>query len=95
MKRKDKKKMKYDYSKLIGRIIELFGTRKAFCEAFGMAPSALSERLLNKKGFTQPEMKRMASPEFLDISLTEYGEYFFTPSCSQNENDETSTSPLA
>lgn len=87
--------MEYDYSKLIGRIIELWKTRKAFCEAFGMAPSALSERLLNKKRFTQSEMKRMASPEFLDIPLTEYGEYFFTPSRSQNENYETSTTPLA
>lgn len=70
--------MNYDYSKLLGRIIERFGTRKAFAEALGIPASMLTEILLNKRKLTQPLIKKMASPEFLDIPLNEYGEYFFT-----------------
>ena len=79
-------KFQYDYSKLIGRIIERFGTRDAFCKAYGISNSALSEILLNKRRFPQNHMKRMASPEFLDIPLSEYGEYFFKLDVLKNEN---------
>ena len=70
--------MIYDYSKLLGRIIERYGTRKAFAEAMDIPTSMLSEILLNKRKLSQPLIKKMASPQYLDIPLNEYGEYFFT-----------------
>ena len=75
---KGTKKVNYNYSKLLGRITERFGTRKAFAEAMNIPPSMLSEILLNKRKLTQPLIKKMASPKYLDIPLNEYGEYFFT-----------------
>ena len=87
--------MKNNYGKLLGRIIEMYGTRAAFCDAVGMSPSTLTERLKGKSGFRQVEIKRIASPEFLNIPLNEIGEYFFCSSSSQNENSGTQTSTQA
>lgn len=79
--------MKNNYSKLLGRIIEMYGTRAAFCEAIGMRPGTLTERLRNRSGFKQEEIRRMCSPDILNISLNEIGEYFFCFSGSQNETE--------
>ncbi len=78
--------MNYDYSKLLGRITERFGTRKAFAKKMGIPASMLSEILLNKRKLSQPLIKKMASPEYLDIPLSEYGEYFFTLKVLKIEN---------
>ena len=69
----------FDFSKLIGRIIEKYGTREAFADAIGMAQSALSARLNNKVPFKPVEMWLISSPDILDIHCCEIGVYFFTP----------------
>lgn len=69
--------MPIDYSKLIGRIIEKFGTRIAFAEAMGWKSEALSRRLNNKTSFQTDEYIRAC--ELLDISPKEIYAYFFTP----------------
>lgn len=71
--------MGFDFSKLIGRIAEKFGTRKAFCEKAGIPESALSCRLSNKIRFTVDEIYRIIQPDCLDINPAEISVYFFTP----------------
>jgi hypothetical protein len=69
--------MPIDYSKLIGRIIEKFGSRTAFAEAMGWKMEALSRRLNNKTPFQTEEYIRAC--ELLDIQPKEIYAYFFTP----------------
>lgn len=68
--------MMYDYSKLIGKIIEVFGTRKAFADKMEMTEHTLSKKLTNQSTWTQPEMRRAS--ELLDFPLSEIQVYFFT-----------------
>ena len=68
--------MAYDYSKLIGRITEKFGTRRKFAAAIGLSVHSMSVKLNNKQGFSQPEIERAKS--LLAIADNEIGEYFFT-----------------
>ena len=69
--------MKFDYSKLIGRIIEKFGSRKAFAEACGFSENTISKKLSGKMGITIKDINNWSSPELLDISSSEIPEYFF------------------
>ena len=68
----------FDYSKLIGRIIEKFGTRRAFAEAVGISENSMSQKLSNKMAITTDDIKEWCKPEFLDIHCDEIGVYFFT-----------------
>lgn len=67
--------MIFSYSKLKGRIIEKFGTRKKFAEEIGITETALSRKLNCKTGFSQDDIEQWAN--ILDISISEYGDYFF------------------
>ena len=66
----------YEYKKLIGRIIEKFGTRKKFAESIGMSENSMSLKLNGKTGFSRDEIARWG--KILDIDVSEYGDYFFT-----------------
>lgn len=70
--------MAFEYNKLIGRIVERYGTRRNFAVALGMTDSALSARLNNLVPFKNDEIKRICSPEVLDIPDNAISEYFFT-----------------
>lgn len=80
MKRGDE--MKYNYSKLKGRIAEKFNTRTAFAEAIGMSKSALSQRLLNHSNFTQDEI--LNACELLNIDDSNIMSYFFVREVQKN-----------
>ena len=67
----------FDYSKLTGRIIEKFGTRKAFAKAIVMSENALSQKLSGKIAITTNDIKKWCKPEFLDIPCDQIGAYFF------------------
>ena len=67
--------MKYDYSKLIGRIIEVYGTRSAFAKGMEMSDRTLSLKLNNKIPWKQPEMEKAA--EILGFPLSDIQVYFF------------------
>lgn len=69
--------MKWNYSKLRGKIKEIFGTQDAFAEAIGIGRVSLSQRLNNMLEFTQEEMFRAC--DLLGISMCDIQEYFFTP----------------
>ena len=47
--------MQYDYSKLCGRIKEIFGTQEAFAKEIQMSSTTLIKKLSNKVKFRQDE----------------------------------------
>ena len=69
--------MKWNYSKLRGKIKEIFGTQDAFAEAIGIGRVSLSQRLNDMLEFTQEEMFRAC--DLLGIPMRDIQEYFFTP----------------
>ncbi len=67
--------MAYDYSKLLGRITEKFGTQARFAEALGMSERSLSLKLNGKVPFKQPEITAACS--LLEITEEDIFSYFF------------------
>ena len=61
--------------KLTGRIIEKYGSRKAFAQALGIKETTLSIKLGGKSDFKESEIRR--SMELLEIPAKEVGTYFF------------------
>ena len=70
--------MQFDHSKLLGRIIEKFGSQKALCAQIGWTESKLSARLNNLVQFDADEMYMLAAPDVLDIPAEEIPAYFFS-----------------
>ena len=68
--------IRFDYSKLLGRIREKGMTQSAMAAQIGITPTAMSNKLAGKSDFRQGELERMA--EKLEIADQEYGLYFFT-----------------
>lgn len=68
--------MAYDYSKLLGRIIEKFDSQSKFSGAMGLSERSLSLKLNGKVGFKQAEIAKACS--LLDLPGTDIPEYFFT-----------------
>ncbi len=68
--------MQYDYSKLKGRIREIFGTDAAFADAIGLSARSVSLKLNMKRAWTQPDMEKAA--EVLKFPEDEIQTYFFT-----------------
>lgn len=66
----------YDYSKLDGRITEVFGSRKAYAESIGRSEKTISLKMNNKVPWDQDEM--VLSCEALKIPIDRLCDYFFT-----------------
>ena len=69
--------MEFDFSKLLGRIVEKYGTRSAFAAELGMSDQSLSCRLNNKLPLKGEEIYKMS--ELLCIDAQDIPAYFFTP----------------
>ena len=69
--------MEYDYSKLKGRMIEMYGSQRDFAKAIKRNDAYVSRYLNGNGKFTQSVMALWI--EALDIALTDIGVYFFTP----------------
>ena len=69
-------RFKFDYSKLRGRIREIYGTQDKYAEKLHMGKVSLSQRLNGKLEFSQHEI--MASCDILGIPTSEIPVYFFT-----------------
>ena len=65
-----------DYSKLKGRIIELFNSYTKFAEAIGKDKQHVSRTINNARYLTQKEVLLWA--ELLRIDVSEIGSYFYT-----------------
>lgn len=65
----------YDYSKLLGRIKEKFGTRENLVKEITISSTSLNLRLNNKLKFDQQDIKELCIA--LDIEEDEISDYFF------------------
>ena len=63
------------YSKLRGKIREIFGTNEAFANAMGMDLSSLSAKLNNKSPWKREEIEKACA--LLHIPIEEVHLYFF------------------
>ena len=68
--------MMYNYSKLRGKIIEIYGSYGAFADVLGVSRQTVSNLLTSKRQFTANTIEIWA--EKLDIPVAEIGLYFFT-----------------
>ena len=69
--------MRFDYSKLLGRLRELGISQEEFAFEIGMSPSTLSLKLNGNGFFKQDAIEKALIVLWLDKS--EIGAYFFTP----------------
>lgn len=67
--------MLYDYSKLNGRIVEVFGTKKKFAESMNLSVKSISSKTNNKRSWQQDEISKAC--ELLKIPSDEINLYFF------------------
>lgn len=68
--------MAYDYSKLLGRIIEKYASRGSFATAMGLSERSMSLKLNNQVSFKQSEISKAC--ELLDVKEEDIPAYFFT-----------------
>ena len=68
-------KIKYDYSKLLGRIKEKGFTQKSLSKAVGISETSLNFSLGNKRTFKQDEILSLCS--ILEIPIQSVDDYFF------------------
>lgn len=68
--------MAIDYSKLRGKIKEVYNTQQAFADAMGINRASLSQRLAGTVEWKTPEIIKAC--ELLNIELAEAHLYFFT-----------------
>lgn len=69
--------MVFNYSKVRGKIKEVFGTQSAFADAMGISAITLSAKLNNKVQWKSSEIDKAC--ELLKIAKEEIPIYFFTP----------------
>ena len=68
--------MKFNHSKLLGRMKECGFTQEQLAKAIGISRFTLNAKLNNKFNFDAEEM--LAIAKALNIPLSEFAEYFFT-----------------
>lgn len=67
--------MRFDYSKLRGRIVEVCGTQSAFSEAIGLSQRTISLKLSNRISWRQNEIE--IACDLLRIPKEDIPVYFF------------------
>lgn len=67
----------YDYSKLLGRIIEKFGSQRAFAKAIGLSENSMSQKMTGKMAITTKDIENWSAPELLDIQPIDIPLYYF------------------
>lgn len=68
--------MSYEYSKLLGRIKEKYGSQSKFARMIGLSERTISLKLSSKVDWKQEEITQAC--KLLDIDNTEIPTYFFT-----------------
>jgi hypothetical protein len=76
-------KLSFDYSRLRGKIREVFGTQAEFTNGLGINNTTLSAKLNNYTQWNQQEIVRAC--ELLNIDLSEIPAYFFTLNVRKDE----------
>ena len=67
--------MSFEYSKLLGKIVSVYGTQYNFARALNLSERSVSLKLNNHIPWTQPEISKAAS--LLSIDQKDIPEYFF------------------
>lgn len=67
--------MPYNYSKLLGKIVECVGTQAAFAEKMGLSERTVSLKLNGKRAWKQLEIEKAC--QVLGIQKCEIDKYFF------------------
>lgn len=67
--------MKFNYSKLLGRMKECGFTQEQLAKAIGINKATLSAKLNNRFSFSQEEI--LAICKLLSIPVSDIGEYFY------------------
>lgn len=67
--------MKFDYSKLLGRMREMSYTQEKLAIAIGINESTLNAKLKGKSYFNQDLINKIC--KVLDITVSEIGTYFY------------------
>ena len=70
------KNIRFDYSKLRGRIVEKYGTQQAFALDMGLSDVAISSKLNGHTYFMQTEIAKAI--RVLEIAPGDVTSYFFT-----------------
>jgi len=78
--------MEFDYSKLKGKIKEIYGTQTEFANAIGLSFVSVSKKLNNLRQFKQSDIVKIS--KVLNIAEEEIPIYFFTPKVHKNEQKE-------
>lgn len=73
--------MEFNYSKLKGKIKEVFGTQESFANAMEVSATSISDKLNNKVQFKQKEIDKACV--LLKIESAEISTYFFTAKVKQ------------
>ena len=76
--------MPYNYSKLLGKIVERVGTQAAFAEKMGLSERSISLKLNGKVAWKQTEIAKAC--EVFGIRLNEIDKYFFCLVSSEKLN---------
>lgn len=74
--------MQYDFSKLRGKIVEVFGKQEAFARALGISERSLSLKLNNERYFKPPEISKAIA--LLGLDAIDIPKYFFTAKVQEN-----------
>lgn len=83
--------MSFNYSKLRGKITEVFGTQSCFAVAMGWSERTLSLKLNGERAWKQPDICKAL--KLLYLNQENIPEYFFTPKVQNIElNEEVHTS---
>jgi hypothetical protein len=75
--------MPYDYSKLNGKIVEMYGTQAKFAKAMNLSTRSLSLKVNGKIGWKQGEIDKACY--ILGVPKDEIPLYFFTLKVQQIE----------
>lgn len=76
----------FDYRKLRGRIIEIFGSVEKFAKEAKMTATTIGRKLSGKSSWTQDEI--VLSCDLLYIPTNEITVYFFTDKVEKTQQEE-------
>lgn len=71
-----KEDMQFNYSKLRGRIVEVYGTICNFSKKMEMSPNRMGRLLKNDSEWNSTEIVKAC--KLLDIKMVDIKDYFFT-----------------
>lgn len=79
-------KVPYDYSKLRGRIKEVYGTQDVFAEKMGWSYTTTVAKLKGYVDWRSEEMEKAL--DVLGVPISELHAYFFTVKVENNSTDK-------